>query len=401
MPFNVAGGTVDIQGGELDLQGGGTDTNATFTSEDNGEINFSGAVTLDSASSIGGTGIVAVGGSTGGTINIAGSYDVTGGTVGYGGTTTFTGPVSSIGSSLSAQAGTLNFNTPFSGSAGTIGDVYIASGTVNLGGNALDATTLELENGGALTGTATITVGGLMSLSDGTISGSGAVNADGGILIEPLYDPLTLDGRTLINAAGQTATWVENDDFDFVMSDGATFDNLGTFLFQSGGSFVQGTGASSFNNQGSLTASTNNGVVTYGPGVSFNSARGTVDLQTGTVLDLQGGGTITGTTFTIEFGTTLDFDGSTPFSLDRATTFNGTGSLTKDGATTLVIAGSSPSFTGPTEVEGGASWSTALCPAALSPSPSVPPWAERAQSGRSHPPPVPSAPAIARPRTGS
>jgi autotransporter-associated beta strand protein len=354
MPFNVAGGTVDVQGGELDLMGGGTDTNATFTSDGNAEIDISGAVTLDSASSIGGTGIVALGGFIGGTIDIAGSYDVTGATVDYGGTTTFTGPVSSIGSSLTAQAGTLNFNTPFSGSAGTIGDVSIVSGTVNLGGNALDATTLELADGGALTGTGTITVGGLMTLSDGTISGSGAVNADGGILIEPYDDPLTLDGRTLINAAGQTATWVEDYDFDFVMSDGATFDNLGTFLFQSGGSFVQGTGASSsFNNQGSLTASTNNGVFTFGPGVSFNSAGGTVDLQTGTVLDLQGGGTITGATFTIELGTTLDFDGSTPFSLDRATTFNGTGSLTKDGATTLVIAGSSPSFTGPTEVEGG------------------------------------------------
>ena len=241
--------------------------------------------------------------------------------------------------------------------------MYIDQGTVNLGGNALDATTLELADGGALTGTGTITVGGLMTLNDGTISGSGAVNADGGILIEPYDDPLTLDGRTLINAVGQTATWVEDYDFDFVMSDGATFDNLGTFLFQSGGAFVQGTGASSsFNNQGSLTASTNNGVFTFGPGVSFNEAGGSVDLQTGTVLDLQGGGTITGANFTIEPGTTLDFDGSTPFSLDRATTFNGAGSLTKDGATTLVIPGSSPSVHGPHRGRRrDPRWSTALC----------------------------------------
>ena len=353
VPFNVAGGTVDVQSGDLVLEGGGTDTNATFTSAEGGEIDFGGTVTLDSASSIGGAGTVTFGEFVGGTMSVAGTYDVTGVTVGGGGTTMFTGTVSSIGD-LTSDGGTLDFTTAFPGTAGTIGAVVFYGGTVNLGSNALDATTLNLVQGGTLTGTGTITVSGLMTLNDGTISGSGAVNADGGILIEPDEDPLTLDGRPLTNAAGQTATWAENDEFDFVMLDGAAFNNLGTFLFQSGGSFVHGTGASSsFNNQGSLTASTNDGVVTFGPGVSFNVEGGTVNLQTGTVLDLQGGGTNTGATYTIESGTTVDFEGTTPFVLDSASTFNGAGTLTKDGPTTLSIPGNSPSFTGPTTVRDG------------------------------------------------
>jgi hypothetical protein len=237
--FNVAGGTVDVQSGSLSLQGG-TDTGATFTSETGATLSFGGIETLDSSSRIGGAGTVDFSTSQSpGTISMAGTYDVTGTTMDDNGRVNFTGTVSSIGATLTSNFGTLNFNTPFTGTAGTISAVQINGGTVNLGTNALDATTLDMT-GGTLTGTGAITVSGLLTLGGGTISGSGAVDANGGILLNPpgLSSVVTLDGRTLTNPAGQTATWTGGES-QVTMSDGAVFDNLGTFLAQSHCTFTE------------------------------------------------------------------------------------------------------------------------------------------------------------------
>ena len=181
--FNVTSGSVDVQTGTLELLGGGTDTGATFTSEMGATLDFGGSHTLDAASSVGGAGTV--GFTALGTIAMAGTYDVTGTTIdaSVNGTVNFTGTIPSIGATLLSQSGTLNF--------GTI---------------ALDATTLTMT-GGTLTSTADMTVSGLATLSSGTISGSGAVNANGGILFNVFNATFTLDGRTLTNPAGQTATW--------------------------------------------------------------------------------------------------------------------------------------------------------------------------------------------------
>jgi autotransporter-associated beta strand protein len=110
-------------------------------------------------------------------------------------------------------------------------------------------------------------------------------------------------------------------------------------------------------------ASTTSGTLTVSGGIlagtgditasgAFNVQGGTVDVQKGT-LSLQGGGTETGAAFSIAGGATLDFAGATAFSLDSASTFSGTGSLVKDGPTTLTIPGNSPAFAGPTTVNGG------------------------------------------------
>ncbi len=66
-----------------------------------------------------------------------------------------------------------------------------------------------------------------------------------------------------------------------------------------------------------------------------------------------GGGTETGAAFTIDSGSTLDFGGGAPFTLDTSTTFSGAGNLTKDSPTALVLPGNSPSFTGTTTVKEG------------------------------------------------
>ena len=75
-------------------------------------------------------------------------------------------------------------------------------------------------------------------------------------------------------------------------------------------------------------------------------------MQTGT-LELLGGGTDTDAAFTIESGTTLDFDGTTAFTFDSGSTLSGAGNLVKNGSSVLSLGGSSPTFTGPTTVNGG------------------------------------------------
>jgi autotransporter-associated beta strand protein len=206
-------------------------------------------------------------------------------------------------------------------------------------------------NGGSLAGTGDLTVSGLLTLTAGTISGSGTVHANGGIVLNPTGAAFGLDGRALINSAGQTATWTGTGS-DIQASDGAVFENLGTFLAQNQGTFSQGLGApSSFVDQGAFTKSTDSGALTFS-GVAFNATGGTVDVQAGT-LGLSGGGTETGASFSTETGATLEFSGSNAFSLDSGTTFSGAGNLTKDGPTTLTLSGNSVALTGPTTVNSG------------------------------------------------
>jgi autotransporter-associated beta strand protein len=229
----------------------------------------------------------------------------------------------------------------------------ISGGTLSITAASTMSSTLKIT-GGTLTGAGAITVGGLLTLTAGAISGSGAVNANGGILINPAFGTFTLDGRTLNNAAGQTATWTGNDS-NIVASNGAQFYNAGTFLAENAGTFSQGTGtASSFTNDGrlsSFTKSTNTGELDFTAGVSFNGS--SVDVQAG-ILGLQGGGVGIGAAFTIATGATQEFGGnSAAFSLDSTSSLSGAGSLVKDGRSDLTIGGNSPSFTGPTTVNGG------------------------------------------------
>ncbi len=225
----------------------------------------------------------------------------------------------------------------------------LSGGTLSIA-SASTSGTLTID-GGTLAGAGNLTVKGLVTLTAGTISGSGAVNANAGITINPAGAGFVLDGRTLANAAGQTATWTGTGS-TFTMSDGAVFTNLGAFAAENQGSFTQGSGAaSSFVNTGSFTKSTNSGELDF-TGVAFNAPGGTVAVQSGT-LGLQGGGTETGASFSIAGGAALDFAGSTAFTVDSGTTFGGAGNLIKDGPTTLTLSGNGGSLTGPTTVKAG------------------------------------------------
>ena len=200
----------------------------------------------------------------------------------------------------------------------------ISGGTLSIASAFTTSSTLTIS-GGTPNDPGAITVGGLLTLNSGGVSGSGTVTAKGGILINSPNSSLVLDGCTLINPAGQTATWSGVGSDGVQMDDGAVFNNLGTFLAQTHGRIGDGQGAgSAFNNEGSFTKSTDSGSLEFGEGVTFNNNGGTVDVQTGT-LSLDVGGTDTAGSYTSESGATLELGGSR--TLDAASTIGGAGTV--------------------------------------------------------------------------
>ena len=159
-------------------------------------------------------------------------------------------------------------------------------------------------------GTGTFTSTGLFTWNYGTLTGTGVLNANGGILMNGSY--LYLDQRTLNNAAGQTATF--NGAYGLYLSNGALFNNNGTFLAQSDYGYLadNGGGGGTFNNTGTFTRNTGTNVFAIGSGVAFNNS-GTVSVQTGT-LEFDGGYTQTAGTLNLAGGnvqsnTALDIEG--------------------------------------------------------------------------------------------
>jgi hypothetical protein len=224
----------------------------------------------------------------------------------------------------------------------------ISGGTLSIAAASTINNTLSIT-GGTLTGAGDVTVSGLVTLTSGTLSGSGALNANGGMLINPTGEEtgFNLDGRTVNNAAGQTATWSGGLDVESVInaSDGSVFNNQGTFVFDAFAAYNAGSGAApTFNNTGSITVPGPVGLV--GMDVPFNMTGGSVDIQANGQLDLDGGGSSTGGTFDIESdGGALEPSG---YSFGPTTTITGAGSLATSG---VQILPGNYSFTGSTFIE--------------------------------------------------
>jgi large repetitive protein len=346
IPFNSQSpATVTVQSGTLNLLGGGTSTGGSFTSSTGGTLNFGGTFQLDANSVITGAGTVGFVGPSG-KVTMNGTYDVTGTTVvSSDGSVNFNGPVTSVGSPLSVSGGTASFNTSLVGSAGTIGTVSLDGGSINFGSSPLTLTTLNVIFG-TLHDDGNISVSGLTTLDGGTLKGSATVTANGGITLHPAGGFFTLDGVTIVNSAGQTATW-SGIDSNISIVNGANFVNDGTFSAQQTQSSFSSAGT-----PGAPTAFTNNGTFTNTSpllfqGVAFNST-GSVTVQSGT-LSLDGGGTETGANFSVPSGSTLELERST-FSFDAASTLSGSGALTIDGGSSVRMLGNSSGFTGATTV---------------------------------------------------
>ena len=90
-----------------------------------------------------------------------------------------------------------------------------------------------------------------------------------------------------------------------------------------------------FNNDGTITAE-GGSAGRFLMDVPTDTAGGTVDVQSGT-LELEAGGTSTGSMFTVESGATLDFAGT--WTLDANSTVDGAGTVTFAGTDTITVNG--------------------------------------------------------------
>jgi autotransporter-associated beta strand protein len=233
----------------------------------------------------------------------------------------------------------------------------ISGGTLSIASASTIGGALTI-NGGTLTGTGDVSVSGLVTLTAGTLSGSSTLDANGGMLINPAASEFNLDGRTVNNAAGQTATWTGEPSgggtfSEIQASDGSVFNNLGTFVADGSAIYNEsGIGAASvFSNAGNFTLNPSSEV---GMNVTFNVPGGSVDLQNssqnssqnGSQLDVEGG-TCTAAAFNI--GSNAELETGQGFTIDTATTITGSGGLLNDG---LVMAGNY-TYTGTTSVNAG------------------------------------------------
>ncbi len=267
------GGTVSVRTGTLNLTGGGSHT-GLFDGSLDGALGFGGGThTLAAGSAVTTPDVVF----RGGTVTVAGRYEVLLGTTVSGATVTFTAAADlrSIGQALTVEAGTLSCNS----------------------GEALAPVLLRLY-GGTLTGASNITATTIL-WAGGTMSGSGTTTVS--IAVE-FNGGATILGRTL-NVDGRTQMLSQNA--ALAISLGAVFNNrLGAtfFLGNSQGLFSQGT----FNNQAgaSFVRLGDSGTATVQP--VFNNA-GEVRVDSGT-LNFTGGGNHLGR-FTGLAGTTLQFGG--------------------------------------------------------------------------------------------
>ena len=318
--FNNSG-TVSVQSGTLSLDGGdGGNTTGDFNISSGATLQFMSDFNLAASATISGAGTAEF---SLGTINVAGAYNVTGASIFDGATVNFNGPITSTG--------------PLS----------ISSGSVFFNSNNLTVPTITLT-GGTLGGTiAQVTSSDLFTWSGGTMSGTGVTNANGGILMDGGF--VSLDQRTLNNAAGQTAT-LSNQAAVF-LNNGAVFNNNGTFLQTTfNGAIVGGT----FNNLGTFTSNPDPGSFGFPIDSVFNNS-GTVSVQSGTLsLDGGDGGNTTGD-FNISSGATLQF--ASDFNLAASATISGAGTaefsagtvnLLSSSVSNLLIDGGLANFNGAT-----------------------------------------------------
>ncbi len=199
------------------------------------------------------------------------------------------------GTTLIATGGNDGANVVFTAGStvGPLGNLTIDSGVVNFStGTTITAASLNMT-AGVLTGSDTLDVGGLLTWTDGTMSGPGATVAEGGLALGLAgggYHVSTLESRTFINQAA--ANWVGSGEIDLFA--GATFVNQSTFSEQTNDEIWSDVGVGEspsglFDNQGTF-------VVEGGGQATMESAfdnEGKVEINSGT-WELSGAGTSSG-----------------------------------------------------------------------------------------------------------
>lgn len=230
---------------------------------------------------------------------------------------------------LSNAAMTLANSTSFSGAG-----VTTIANTASVTGATTAAAGSTLVLTGTLKGAGTLTSSGLLQITGGTMSEAGMTNANGTLQIDGYTN--FVDGRTFnLNGLGTFTGYAANSGGYFYISNGATFNNAGTFDVGWSANFNNNINASgtagTINNTGTFTRSVGSGTTTVT--IPFNNSQ-IVTVQAGK-LALNGGGTQTGS-FQTSLGATLAIGGNTTFA--AGTTLAGPG--------TTVLAGT-VSVTGP------------------------------------------------------
>ena len=345
LEFRNTGNVTLAPGSTLGLPAGALSADTGSISLGNAAIvDFEGDRTLAPASTISGAnGGVSVSGGTveaKGFITATGALTISGGTANFDtltpltpstatvtgtGTANFNVPLSAAGQ-ITVAGGTANFNVPLTANA----DVSISGGFANFNAVTNMSSTLTLS-GGVAGGGGPVSVGGLLTWSGGEMRGPGTTTANGGIAINQGAKSITA-GHTLVNSAGQTATWTGGGAIQ--MSGGATISNQGIWADNSVDASILGdAGSQSFNNVGTYTKSTP-AITTIGPGVDFNNTgTGVVNVDSGT-LRLAGGGTSSGV---FNVPAALDFNAGT-YNV-TAGTISGAGTVIVSGATTNLNGG--------------------------------------------------------------
>ncbi|MGD0653732.1 MAG: PEP-CTERM sorting domain-containing protein [Thermoguttaceae bacterium] len=219
------------------------------------------------------------------------------------------------------------------------GATFNNSGTINFGGATVSFNSPKSIPGrvnfslGTLNGTGTETFTGTFYWTGGTMSGNGTTVIGGGV--NYFYGDLILDGRTLTNIG---TTWFSSADGSLGTTtylygrNGAIFNNQsGTYLYLQGPTyFINDSGtAPTINNYGTFYAN----LVTGCPiqiEFAMNNTGAVQVNGTGTVMNLSGGGTSSGT-FNVASYATLGFTGGT-HNLSGAT-FANSGTINFSGAT--------------------------------------------------------------------
>lgn len=244
-------GALEVNSGRVDLSGGGSGI-GSFTAAATKTLGFaSGSYDLGAGSSIGGSGTVSFEGATvsfGGTYNVSGTSGFTGGTVNF----TSGATVQSLGTDPSIAGGTVNFDT---GSPKGFPTLAMSAGT--LGGS--DA--IEITN--------------LFSWGNGTLRGTGVVNARGGVTMNNFSR--TLSGRRL-NLFG-SSTWSAGS---ISTDNGAVFYiQPGATLVNSFDGFIGGIiGNGGITNAGTFRKSGGSAATQF---ISRLDNIGTVEINTGTL----------------------------------------------------------------------------------------------------------------------
>jgi len=240
-------------------------------------------------------------------------------------------------SSDDAQVNFSGITVTHSTSASDTVNSLTSQASFNLSGGSLSVVTTSVisgsfaMSGGTLTGSGNLTVTGPTTWTGGTMSGSGVTDAQGGLTIgstESGSYTENLSGRTLDNDATATLSSPSPDS-----PNGLDFYNGATLINEPGASFsvttdtsIVGSSGNTFINEGTFakTGGTNSPV-----SVTFNqSGTGTTLAESGT-LNLNGGGTISGTAATamsVSPGATLEFTSGT-FTIASATAISDSGAL--------------------------------------------------------------------------